>query len=233
MKTMIRGVTVFALASAAIAFVPSPRVEPLAPGALRGDIDIVSYGVALVAADNGPALPVLHVRGTFVNRADTQWTVELADMAVSYGDAYPAMNPVLVNTDATTLPIAVINRGERRVIDVYFPTPPRITDSETLSMFALTYRVNTPDRRYQAHAMFGPSKRWPRPEERAPEPGWARRWWANPSYSWATYRKAPGRLVPKPPHKVEIVRVPRSLYEELPSAPSDDDSPRLTECDEW
>jgi len=227
MKTMIRGVTAFALAGATIAFVPSSPVEPLAPGALRGDIEVVSYGIAVVAADDGPALPVLHVRETFANRADTRWTIELSDIAVSFGDAYPATNPILVNTDASTLPIVVVNRGERRVVDLYFPTPKRIADSESLSMFALTYRVSTPDARYQANAMFGPSKRWPRPEERAPEPGWARRWWANPSYSWAAYRHAPGRLVPRPPTKVEIVRVPRALYEELPSAPL------VSECDEW
>lgn len=233
MKTIVRGVTVFALAGAAIAFVPSSRVQPLTPGVLRGDIEVVSYGIATISADEGPALPVLHVRETFANRADVPWTVELAASTVSYGDAYPAMAPMLVNSDATTLPIMIVNRGQKRVVDLYFPTPQRITDNESLPMFAFTYRVSTPEARYRANAMFAPSKRWPRPEERAPEPGWAQQWWADPSYSWATYRRAPGRLVPKTPKRIEIVRVPRGLYEELPSALPDEDWPRVVECNEW
>ena len=233
MKPITRGVTVFAFASAAFAFVPSSRVERLSPGLLHGDINVASYGVGTVKADDGPALSVLHVRETFANRADLPWTIELAATKVSFGDAYAAAGPVFINSDVNTLPIAVVGRGQTRIVDLYFALPAQITEDEALPVFALSYGLSTPDRRYEANAMFAPSKRWPRPEERAPEPGWARFWWSDPAYPWATYRRAPGRLIPRPPSKIEIIHVPRGLYEEMPAAAPDEDLARITECDEW
>ena len=66
---------------------------------------VVSYGIAIVTADDGPALPVLHVRETFANRGDTPWTVELAENRVSYGDAYPALAPMLINSCYVGFPV--------------------------------------------------------------------------------------------------------------------------------
>jgi hypothetical protein len=228
MKPLIQGVTVFAFASAAIAFVPSNSYGP------RGDVNVVSFGIATISADDGEPIPTLHVRETLSNRSDkVAWTAELAGTSVSYGDASPSVHPLFINSDAQTLPIAVIGRAQRRVVDLYFPTPKGITEDEALPVFAFAYRVNTPDHRVDAHAMFAPSKRWLRPDERTPEPGWARNWWADPAYSWSTYRHQAGHAVPRPPRKFEIIHVPRALYEEMPSAVPEEEWPRVSECDEW
>jgi hypothetical protein len=228
---------VFALAGAVVAFVPTSHssiVEPLTRGSLHGDISVISFGVAKISADCGDVLPVLHVRETFDNRADdVPWTVELGAATVSYGDSSPAVHPLLVNSDLQTLPVAVIGRGQKRVVDLYFPTPSTVTGEETLAMFALSYRVNTPDVRYEARAMFAPSTRSARADERAPEPGWARYWWADPTYAWTAYHHHPGYLLPRPPTRIAIVSSPGALYEELPATVPDENGPLVSECEAW
>jgi hypothetical protein len=242
MSPYTKAATVFAFAGAAAAFVRPEasggraRVEPLVPAALHGDIEIVSFGIASLSGDGGAPLATLHVRETFANRGDdVPWAIDFSTATAWLGGATPATPPMLVNSDAVTLPLLIVGRGERKVADLYFPVPAG-TDEDSLKYFSLTYRIHTADARYEQHAMLERADYWPSREVRGAEPGWGRRWWSDPSYAWAEYRHRPGYATPRPPTKIEIVHVPRALYEvALPPADEagDDDWPRTDECDDW
>lgn len=238
MQPITKAFTVFAVAGAAGAFVPGgptgDRVDKLVPGALHGDIAVVSFGVASVSGDRGEPMRVLHVRETFTNRQDnTPWVIDTSAASISLGSAATAKHPAFVNSDAATLPLLVVSRGERRIADLYFP----ISIDYDLRYFSVTYRIHTLSHRYESTVMLGHSQHWPTREERGAEPGWGRNWWSDPSYPWAEYRHRPGRLVPRPPKQIEIIRVPRDYYEEMPAVPddvaADDRWPRTDECNEW
>jgi hypothetical protein len=239
-KPTTKAVTVFAFAGAATAFVPPtpPRadVAPLVPGGLHGDIGIVGFGVASIAGDRGMPLKTLHVRETFTNRADHEpWVIDVSDASVWLGGAAAETHPVFANSDALTLPLLIVGRGQHRMVDLYFPVGDTV-DEDTLPYFSVTYRLHKGDDRLEAHATLARSDRWLDRDERGPDPGWATKWWSDPSYPWAQYRHRPGFATPRPPTKLEIVHLPRALYEVAPALPEDvaiEDWPRTDECDEW
>jgi hypothetical protein len=244
MQWISKSATLFALVGATSAFAPGSasknadrdRVQQLVAGSLHGDIELVSFGVASIAGDRGKPIEVLHVRETFFNRADNvPWSIELAVANVWLDGVTPTVTPIFVNSDAATLPVLIVAHGEHRIADLYFPIPEDRTD-DALPYFALTYRVNTPDHRFEAHAMLGRATRSPTREQRAPEPGWGREWWSDPSYSWSAYSHRAGHVVPRVPTRIEIVRVPRAFYEELPAVSRSAEVADWTgsdDCDEW
>jgi hypothetical protein len=231
MKPLTKAVTVFAAAGAASAFVPGNRgqVDKLVPGSLRGDIDVVSFGIAKLSGDRGTAITALHVRETFFNRSDDlPWVIDLTAATAWPGGRLPETHPMLVNSDATTLPLLILGRGERRVADLYFPIA-----IDDLPSFSVTYRIDSADHRYAAYAMLGLSRHWPTREERGAEPGWGSHWWADPGYAWTEYRHRPGYAVPRPPKQIEVIGVPRAYYEVVPEVANDLDDQVMTECNEW
>ena len=229
---LARPVTLFALAGAATAFVPTRTPshigDNVVPAGLNGDLEIVSFGIAKLSADRGAPMSVLHVRETFANRGDKlPWVVDLAASSLWLGGTTPPTGPALVNSDVLTLPLLLVSRGERRIADLYFPIPADRSDEDALAYLSLTVRVHTADQWFDTRALLVPSRRWPTPDQRGFEPGWGRTWWAEPSYPWSEYWHRPGRAVPRPPKHIEIIHVPRAYYEAM------QDGPRTDECDEW
>jgi hypothetical protein len=230
---MLKALTVFALAGASIALVPASRpgdgVLPLTPGALRGTIGVVSFGVATLTVDDKP-LSALHVRATFANRGDNvPWTFELAASRVALSDERE-LQPVLVNSDVKTLPILVVGRGEQRIADLYFALP----STESPSELTFKYRVNTPDSRFLGRARLARAPRTPTDAERLPALGWGASWWADPWFPWPGYDRHSGRMVPRVPKQIAVLRAPRAFYEEQPAGgDGDEDWPRTDECDDW
>ncbi len=236
----LRGLTLFAIAGAGIAFVPGSRdvdrdaVLPLTAGALHGTIEVVSFGVAELKADDGKPFSALHVRETFANEGDNMpWTIELAATTVFVGDAQE-LHPTLVNSDANTLPILAVGRSQRRIADLYFALPAKLALGESIDRFAVRYRLNTADHRYVARVALARAPWMAYPSGLGPAPGSGRSWWADPTYAWPTYDHRGGPLTPRVPKQIVIVRAPRGYYvEQLPDVASDDDWPRTDECDEW
>lgn len=226
---MWKGLTVFSLAGAAIAVVPtSPRetVLPLTRSSLGGTIDVVSFGVAELVVDDRP-ISALHVRETFANRSDNvPWTVELAVSNLEIRGSRDA-RAFLINSDLRNLPIGIIGRGERRIADLYFALPAGAAP-ET---FAITYRINTPDHRFLGKAELVRATRTAETTEWLPPPGWGASWWANPEYAWPTYERRNGKLTPRAPKQIKVLRAPHSFYEEQPA--TDEEWPRTDECNDW
>lgn len=241
MQPLTKAVTVFALAGAATAFVPessNERVEKLAPGSVHGDIELVSFGIATLSADRGPAIAAVHVREAFANRDDKlAWAVDVSLATVWFGGPGAPVHAALANSNVASLPLVRVAPGERRTVDLYFPLPANRMFDEELTPFTVTYRLHTPDRRYEGTATLARSTHWPSRDERAPEPGWGRSWWAAPTYPWTEYWRRPGYAVPRPPVQIEILHMPSGYFEALPPLPADvagDDAwPVTAECDEW
>ena len=226
MKPLTKAVTVFAFAGAATAFVPSGT------STLRGDIDIVSYGVATLAADDGAPISAVHVRETFTNRSDASpWVVDFSEARLWLGGATFPEHPMFVNSDTLTLPLLIIGRGQHRVADLYFPIDEKRPDDDALASFTVTYRLRVGEHRYEHTLMLGHSNHWPTREERGPEPGWGSHWWSDPTYPWSQYWHRPGRVVPRPPKHIDILHVPRAYYDEVPTVA--EQWPRTDECNEW
>lgn len=235
MQPIIKVIALSVLAGALTAS-GTERAEPLVAGSVHGDIELVSFGIATLSADSGPPITAVHVREAFANRSDDfAWTVDASLATVWFGRGGP-IHAVLANSDVATLPLLRIAHGERRMIDLYFPVPADRMSDEELGAFTVAYRVYTPTRRYESSAALLRSPRWPTREERGPEPGWGRRWWADPSYPWTQYWRRPGHAVPRPPRQVEIIHVPRAYFEVLPAIPgnvAEQEWPRTDECNEW
>jgi len=236
----LRGLTFFAIAGASIAFVPASRdvdrdtVLPLTSGAVHGRIEVVSFGVAELKADDGSPFSALHVRETFTNEADnTPWTIELG--ATTAFVAAQELHATLVNSDANTLPILLVGRGQHRTADVYFALPAKLALGDPLDAFTVGYRLNTADRKFAARVALARAPWMAYPSGAGPAPGAGRYWWADPAYAWPTYNHRGGPLMPRVPSTIVVVRAPHSYYvEQLPDvAGGDDDWPRTDECDEW
>ena len=231
----LRGLTFFAFAGASVAFVPGSRdvdrdaVLPLTAGAVHGRIEVVSFGVAELKADDGKPFAALHVRETFTNEADkSPWTVELAATTALVGDTQE-LRPTLVNSDASSLPVLLVGRGQHRTADLYFALPANLAP---LDAFTVRYRLNTADHRFVARVALARAPWMAYPSGLGPAPGWGRAWWADPSYAWPTYNSSGGPLTARAPSSIVVVRAPRSYYvEQLPNVAGD--WPRTDECDEW
>ncbi len=236
----IKGLTAFALFGATIAIVPGgprdPRTElvPLYPGALHGEITIVSTGIATISTDDAAPFSVFHVRESFVNRADNVWTVDLAATAVTFGEGAP-VHPMLINSDVGTLPLAIIGRGSHRVADLYFAVPAKVGVEAELGPIALSYRLSTADRRYEGKLALVAAPRTPTAIEHSITLGWTPTWWADPQHAWPVFAHKSGILVPRPPKRVTVLRagVAWLVEQTLASASSEEEWPRTDECNDW
>jgi hypothetical protein len=227
----LRGLTFFAFAGASVAFVPGSRdvdrdaVLPLTAGAVHGRIEVVSFGVAELKADDGKPFSALHVRETFTNEADkSPWTIELAATTVLVDDAQE-LHATLVSSDASSLPVLLVGRGQHRTADLYFALPANLA---SIDAFTVRYRLNTADHRFVARVALAraPSTAYAGPA------GSGHTWWADPSYAWPTYNHRAGPLTARAPSSIVIVRAPRAYYVEQPPNVAED-WPRTDECDEW
>jgi hypothetical protein len=119
----------------------------------QGAIEVTSYGTTELkqAADR---IPVLHVRAIVTNDGDdTAWTFDTRRQAVDIpGEGRSA--PIYANADVQTLPTLAIGRGERRVVDLYFPLPATMQDDAHLPRFELLWEVTTPERTIASRTSF-------------------------------------------------------------------------------
>jgi hypothetical protein len=90
-------------------------------------LQLASYGVAELTTDDGVAIPALHVRAMIANMTrDLPWALDASKARVEL--ATQQLAPAFVNSDVATLPIAILDPGERRTIDLYFPLPSDLAD---------------------------------------------------------------------------------------------------------
>src|ERR1044071_3888230 len=108
-------------------------------------MQLASYGVAELTTDDGTAFSTLHVRAVIANATHgLPWALDTSKARIELGSEQVA--PAFVNSDVPTLPIAVLDPGERHTIDFYFPLPSDLTDRGGPVSFALSWTIDTPAR---------------------------------------------------------------------------------------
>jgi hypothetical protein len=195
------------------------------PASTRSDdpvrmVTLESYGVAELTPEGGEPVEAVHVRATITNTGLRPLVVDTSKARAEIVKGI-TVGPRFVNSNAATLPIAIIDRGERQTLDFYFA----VSNTRDVSSFEFAWPLNVPHA--TAHAGFT------RNTERArigadtyTNLGHAATWWFDPQFAWSTYFHHPGTAKPRPPRFVTIDRQPTW---ELPVA-SDD----IThDCDEW
>ena len=206
------------------------RLLVVLPTSMNADtgLQLASYGVAELTADDGVAISTLHVRAVIANTGhDLPWALDASNARVELASGQVA--PAFVNSDVATLPIAVLDPGERRTIDFYFPLPSDLSDRGGPASFALTWAINTPARVVR-NAWFERAAAVALSELEPVPAGRAEHWWFDPKYPWPAYHHRPGIVTVRPPRHVVMTRAPR--WEEMPLDASDETS-RETACDQW
>ncbi|KAB2897893.1 MAG: hypothetical protein F9K40_12150 [Kofleriaceae bacterium] len=180
-------------------------------------IRAVSFGIAEISADGAAPVPVVHVRLSVANRFDrVPWTVDVVNATLGrVGRA--ASRPLFVNSDIATLPIARVDGGEQRAIDLYFPVPEGIDASAAPGALELHARIDTPDRNLLWYARVGP------PESpvygEAQSAGRGARWWADPDHAWPSFNRRSGPITHRVPREIVLTRLPRWEYVPLATGP--------------
>lgn len=187
-------------------------VTAFPPGSPTGTVELASFGLVELAPTEVPPMLTLHVRLAVANiSSERPWNVNIPGATVRLGGG-DAAHPLLVNGDLTTLPIALIGRGEARTLDLYFPLPAGIREEEDLADLDVRVSIAAPARTTVAQARFTRREPTevpgPRPES-ARVAGWGNRWWADPGYAWPTFHRRSGVIAPKAPDQAVVTRLPR------------------------
>jgi hypothetical protein len=181
-------------------------------GALGGQVEVSSLGPVRVIAD-GVSLDAFHVRAVLANRDDaTPWAFNAitAEADVGGADARP-VRAALANGNVATLPIVIVDPGQRAMIDLYFP----VADATNREPVSVTLHIATADRRYVRRLQVAPA-----PDAASPRAGWGKTWWARADYGWPAFHRSSGALTPRAPFAIEV-------------AGGRDDVPPSTACGEW
>ena len=172
----------------------------------RGTIELASFGIVELTPREAPALHTMHVRMVVSNLDDpAPWSLDAATARLAIDGS--SLRPVFVNSDIATLPIAIIDRGEQRVLDFYFALP---ADPPELSAFAFAWQLKTPERRLASSTRFARQPAGVPPRTAIVLlAGWGSHWWCDPAYPWPLYYHHDGPIAPRPPVDVAITRPPR------------------------
>lgn len=183
------------------------------PGAPTGTLEVASFGfVDLTPADMLPT-PTIHVRIVASNAtSDRPWNVDIAGATIHTGDG--EARTFLANSDLGTLPIALVERGEPRTIDLYFSPPPNVRYEDDLAELDFRIKVAAPARAVPVETHFtrrdaaaeGPGARKGPPVRVA---GWGSHWWADPTFPWPGFNRGPGIATPRAPTHAVVNRLPR------------------------
>jgi len=190
-------------------------------------LQLASHGIAELTTDDGTAISTLHIRAVIANTTrDLPWALDASKARVELLSREIA--PAFVNSDVATLPIAVLDPGERRTIDFYFPLPLHLADRGPAS-FALTWAVDTPTHIVR-NAWFERAAAVSQLGRELDPAGWGKHWWFDPKYSWPAYRHRAGVVTNRPPSYVVMTRAPR--WEEV-RLDMGDQEPRVPACEQW
>jgi hypothetical protein len=152
----------------------------------QGAVEVTSQGIGQLRQGDGQ-LAVLHVRMIVTNDGDaTPWLVDTRQQAIDIAGEGRA-TPIYANADVQTLPQLQVARGERRVIDLYYPLPGSVTSAARLPHFDVLWQVTTGARVVASRTAFD-RVRTQQPDDYAYETGWplwagyGPYWWWDPFY---------------------------------------------------
>ncbi|HET9620700.1 MAG TPA: hypothetical protein VFP84_05015 [Kofleriaceae bacterium] len=153
----------------------------------QGAIEVASYGVTDLKRDEAQ-VPALHVRAIVTNDGDaTPWTFDTTQQMVEIPGEGKS-RAMWVNADTGTLPIVTIGKGERRVLDFYFPLPDTMRDAAHIAEFDLLWQVHTAARVVASRTSFDRVDKEPPADVAYVDAGWplwagyGPYWWYDPLY---------------------------------------------------
>jgi len=183
----------------------------------QGDVQLSSFGIAQLTSDGGRAVEALHVRMTITNTTDpSAWIVDTTGILLDLGQEGRS-RAMFVNTDVSTLPLVTIARGDRKVIDLYFPVPSNVDEESRLPAFDVVWQVATASRAIASRTSFRAvevtAPNAPPSAEVALVSGWGPLWWYNPLwYPGPVFvHRGPITIRHAPAHVV-VTRHPRWHY---------------------
>jgi len=169
-----------------------------------GRAEVVSFGIVELTPDDTPATTTLHVRLVLANTsADQPWAFDATRVTLDLGNCHE--RPTFANSDRPTLPLAILDRGETAVVDLYFAVPPPPLD---LSHFGVTWAVATGEGLRIERTRFVTDDTAPAFVTVTHRTGWGRTWWFDPSHEWSRFYRRDGIIVPRPPTHVLVTRPP-------------------------
>jgi hypothetical protein len=166
-------------------------------------IEVTSARLANVQPTEGSALSLLQISVRLTNpHASLPWRFDPRATRIDLG-ADGVVHPVLVNADAQTLPIVMIEPRSVVAVDLYAVAPPRVVTRARVDKLVVKTRIATPDDHRDLAA-------WPRRVGRLATDATQRTgahatWWADPSYAWTTFDRGPGPITTRPPTSAAIV----------------------------
>jgi len=180
---------------------PIPQEMP------QGAIEVASYGVTELKRDD-TSIPSLHVRAIVTNDGDeTPWTFDTEQQMVEIPGEGKS-RAMWVNADIGTLPNVTIGKGERRVLDFYFPLPDSMREAARIPEFDLLWQVHTASRVVASRTSFDRVDKEPPNDLAYVDAGWplwagyGPYWWYDPFYPRTVFIHAhrwgfhgPGRVV--------------------------------------
>lgn len=183
-------------------------VYPIPPERPEGEVRLYSFGVVELETTPGAGkFPALHARLVVANNGDgTPWTLDTREVFLDIPNEGSAA-AIYANTDVGAMPTVNIARGERRLVDFYFPVPGPVRSARQVPSFDLRWTVETGARPIAQRTPFQ------RFEAERPEPhtevaivtGWPF-WWVHPlHHHHRAFVHRPVVIIPAPPHRV-IVR---------------------------
>jgi hypothetical protein len=184
---------------AAVYAVPPERPE--------GEVRLYSQGLVEIEPTPGaPKTLALHARFIVANNGDaTPFMLDTREVTVEIpGEGSAAA--LYANSDVGAMPTVAVARGERRVVDFYFPVPGPVTGADRLGQFDLRWQIQTSTRLVAERTPFQRLELQPS----QPEPPMvfvtaAPFWWFHPHYHGGHFFvHRPLVVVPVAPHRVVV-----------------------------
>jgi hypothetical protein len=169
-----------------------------------GRAEVASFGLVELTPDDTPAMTTLHVRLALSNTsADQPWAFDATRVTLDLGNLHE--RATFANSDRPTLPIAILDRGESAVVDLYFALPPPPID---LSHFGVSWVISTGEGTRVERTRFVTDDIAPAFVTVAHRTGWGGQWWFDPHHEWSRFYHRDGIIVPRPPVHVLVTRPP-------------------------
>jgi hypothetical protein len=154
-----------------------PQEEP------QGALEVSTLGIT--KGERGDR--VVHVRMTVSNEGDaTPWTLDTREQLIDVPGAGRSQ-PLFANASVETLPMLTIGRRGKRVVDLYFPLPPNVTEAEDLPGFDLLWQINTARRTVSGRTHVDRREVVEQPQA-VYTSRWEPYWWYDPWYPRVSYR---------------------------------------------
>ena len=172
---------------------PASRID-IPPEQPNGSVQITSGGIAQVKPDAGGKVDVIHVRMVVSNDNDpTPWTVDTSQQILEIPKLGRSA-PLFANSDARTMPKIVVARGERHVIDLYYPVPANMKESK-LPEFDVVWNVVTGTRPIASRTVFDRAELqyayddsyWGYPYGYGYYAGWGPFWYSDPFFGGVAF----------------------------------------------